>query len=277
MKKRVITFLLLTVLLLSLTFGASALSEGGMPLVADSAGLLTEEEDAALNSLADELSAKYGCEIIVVTVPGLEGWNVEELTEAIYTQYEFGYGTEKSGVILLLSMEERDFDMSAYGYGNTAFTDYGKEMLMDSVLPYLGNNDWYGGFREFITLCGSYLEASRNDAPVDVYSDYVPGYGYTNYDPSPSLTPVKIGAALLIGLIVALIVSSTQKKKMKSTAIQTRADRYMDELALTEKEDRYLNTTKTRTPRSSSSGGSRSGGGGTHVNSGGFSHHSGKF
>ena len=276
MKKRVITFLLLTVLLLSLTFGASALSEGGMPLVADSAGLLTEEENASLNSLAEKLTEAYGCEIIVVTVPGLDGWNVEELSEAIYSQYGFGCGEEKSCVMLLLSMEERDFDMLAHGYGNTAFTDYGKERLMDSVLPYLGRNDWYGGFYEFITLCGSYLEASRNEAPVDVYSDYVPGYGYTDYDPGPQFTPVKLVIALIVGLIVALIVSGVQKAKMRSTALQSRADRYMDELALTESEDRYINTTRTRTPRSTSSG-SRSGGGGTHVNSGGFSHHSGKF
>ena len=276
MKKRVITFLLLTMLLLSLTFGASALSEGGMPLVADSAGLLTEEENASLNSLAEKLTEAYGCEIIVVTVPGLEGWNVEELSEAIYSQYGFGCGEEKSCVMLLLSMEERDFDMLAHGYGNTVFTDYGKEQLMDCVLPYLGRNDWYGGFYEFISLCGSYLETAQNGAPVDVYSDYVPGYGYSGYDPGPQLTPVKLVIALIIGLIAALIVSGVQKAKMKSTAIQTRADRYMSGLALTESEDRYTHTTKSKTPRSTSSGGSRSGGG-THVNSGGFSHHSGKF
>ena len=276
MKKSVFTFLLLALLLLSLSLGAYGLSEGGMPLVADSAGILTEEEDTALNSLADELCAKYGCEIIIVTVPGLEGWNVEELNEAIFSQYEFGCGAEKSCVMLLLSMEERDFDMLAHGYGNTVFTDYGKEQLMDCVLPYLGRNDWYGGFYEFISLCGSYLETAQNGAPVDVYSDYVPGYGYTDYDPGPQLTPVKLVIALIAGLIVALIVSGVQKAKMKSTAIQTRADRYMSELELTEREDRYTHTTKTKTPRSTSSGGSRSGGG-THVNSGGFSHHSGKF
>lgn len=276
MKRRVITFLLFVLLLLSLSLGAFALSEGGMPLVADSAGLLTEEENASLNSLAEELSRAYGCEIIIITVPELEGWNVEELSEAIYNQYEFGCGAEKSGVMLLLSMAERDFDMLAHGYGNTAFTDYGKDQLMDCVLPYLGRNDWYGGFYEFISLCGSYLEAAGNEAPVDVHSDYVPGYGYTDYDPGPQLTPVKLVIALIIGLIVAAIVSGVQKAKMKSTAIQTRADRYMSELKLTEREDRYLNTTRTRTPRSSSSGGSR-GGGGTSVRSSGFSHHSGKF
>lgn len=277
MKKRVFAFLLFALLLMSLSLGALAASSGGMPLVADSAGILTEEEAGDLNALADELSARYECEIIVVTVPGLEGWEVEPLTEAIYTQYEFGYGAEKSGVILLLSMEERGYDVAAYGYGNTAFTDYGKERLMDSVLPYLGRNDWYGGFRAFITLCGDYLDAALSDSPVDVSGDYGYDYDYGYTDPGPSLTPVKLIIAAIAGLIVAAIVSGVQKAKMKSAIKQTRADRYMDELALTENEDRYLRTTKTRTPRSSSSGGSRSGGGGTHVNSGGFSHHSGKF
>lgn len=277
MKKRVAAFLLFLLLLTSLSLGAFALSEGGMPLIADSAGLLTEEENISLNSLADKLSEAYNCEIIIVTVPELEGWNVEALNEAIYSQYGFGCGAEKSGVALLLSVEERDFDILAHGYGNTAFTDYGKEQLMNSVLPYLGRNDWYGGFYEFITLCASYLESASSGAPVDVYPDYAPGYGDMPYDPTPRLTPVKLFIAVMVGLAAAVIVSGVQKGKMKSTAIQTRADRYMDELKLTREDDQYLHTTTTRVRRESSSGGSRGGGGGTHVNSGGYSHHSGKF
>ena len=266
MKKRIVTLFLTLLMLLSLSAVAFAYSEGGMPLVTDSAGLLTEDENAALNELADELSAEYACEIIVVTVDSLDGWNVEEFTEAVYQQYGFGCGAEKDGVILLLSMEARDYDMAAYGYGNVAFTDYGKDALMDGVLPYLRENDWYGAFHEFIISCGSYLASARAGNPIDYY-----------YTPAPPITPGKIILAVIIGLVTALIVSGVQKGKMKSAILQTRADRYMKELNLEQREDNFLRKETHRVKRqTSSSGGSRSGGG-TTVHSSGFSHHSGKF
>lgn len=266
MKKRLLSLILTVLLLLSLASMAFAYSEGGMSLVTDAAGLLTEDENAALNELADELSAEYACEIVVVTVDSLDGWNVEEFTEAVYQQYGFGCGPDKDGVILLLSMEARDFDMAAYGYGNVAFTDYGKDALMDDVLPYLRENDWYGAFHEFIISCGSYLASARAGNPIDVY-----------YEPIPPITPAKVIIALVIGLIVALIVSAAQKSKMKSAVLQTRADRYMHGLNLEQQEDNFLRKETHRVRRqSSSSGGSRSGGG-TTVHSSGFSHHSGKF
>ena len=254
MKKRICTALLLILLLLSLSVGAFAASEGGMPLVTDAADILTMQEYEELNALADELSARYGCEIIVITISGLDGWNVEDLNEAIFEQYEFGCGEDKSGIVLLLSMEERDYDLMAHGYGNTAFSEYAKDKLMDSVLPYLGQNDWYGGFKAYISLCGTYLESARNGAPVE----------------EPLMTPGKAIGAIVVGLIAALIVTGIQKAKMKSAALQTQADQYMNNLELRQKDDQFIRKDVTRVRHESSS--SRSGGGG-----GGYSHHSGKF
>ena len=278
MKKRI--FSLLAALLLSaslfaaLALNAAADSERQLPLVCDAYGLLTEEEDEALNKSADTYSAMYECDIIVVVVPDTEGYNVEDYAEAVYQYYDYGWGAEKSGVILLLSMEDRDYDLAAYGYGNTAFTDYGKAWLMDDVLPFLGDDDWYGGFRTYIDLCADYLRQAREGRPVDYY-----GGSETRARPRGFyVTAPMVLVSLIVGLIPAGITVLVMRSKMKSAVLQTRADSYLDsELQLTERSDRFINKTTTRVRRSDDSG-SRSGGGhGTSVRSSGFSHHSGKF
>lgn len=41
---------------------------------------------------------------------------------------------------MLLSMEYRDYDIMAHGYGNIAFTDYGKEKMAERFLDEFGDD-----------------------------------------------------------------------------------------------------------------------------------------
>ena len=273
MKKRWLSLSLLLLLLLLLTCPALAETERELPLVCDICGLLTDEEAEELDARAEQYSEAYGCEIILVVVPDTEGYNVEDYTEAVYNTYHYGWGEEKSGVILLLSMEERDYDLAAYGYGNVAFTDYGKEWLMDDVLPYLGSDDWYGGFSAYVEACADYLRQAREGTPVDKYYDSAPTrQGFY-------VTGGMVLLSLILGLIPAGIVVLVLRGRMKSAVLQKKADNYFSEpLQLYQQEDRFVRRDIRRVPRSSNSG-SRGGGGGhgTSVRSSGFSHHSGKF
>ena len=50
-----------------------------------------------------------------------------------------------------LSMAERDFQMLAHGdTANAAFTDYGKYIMQDEFLDNFREDDWYGGFADYI-------------------------------------------------------------------------------------------------------------------------------
>ena len=77
----------------------------------------------------------------------------------------------------------------------------------------------------------------------------------------------------LVPLLTALVVCLVMKGKMKSARLQTQADAYItqDSLRLTRQDDRYITTTQTRVKIETAKSG------GTSVNSGGFSHSSGKF
>lgn len=185
-----------------------------------------------------------------------------------------------------LSMAERDFQMLAHGdTANAAFTDYGKYIMQDEFLDNFREDDWYGGFADYIAACGRYLEANANGAPIDVEpsdeteEEYEPlSFGDKLF--FAALMAFRFG--LPLGLIVAFIVCAVYKRQLKSVRRATEAARYTVSggAEITAREDRFTHTTEVRTPIKTESDDHDSGpsfSGGTTVNSGGFSHSGGKF
>ncbi len=234
--------------------------------VVDEASILTEEERAMLNEKAEAISNRFNSDVVIYTVWQYEGANVEEGAEIIYEENNYGAGDDRSVIMLLLSFAERDYDIMAHGYANLVFTDYGKEVLADSFKPYFKDDNWYEGFDAYLTRVEEYFEYEQKGTPVDVKSD-----------PYDVMSGKDYLITIAVALIPALIIVFIMKALMKSAVAQDMADAYIPPggLNLTRKTDRYLRKSVSRTysPQKKDSGGS----GGTSVNSGGFSHSSGKF
>lgn len=263
--------------------------------VFDLAGILTEGEAAELETDAAAVSAEYGCGIYMVTVSDMADdgfYDIEKYAEWVYDSWALGYDDEGTGLMLILSMAERDYDLDAFGdEAHRAFTDYGKETLADTFLDDFRLDDWVGGFRDFIENAGVLLERAANGTPLDVPS-YTPNYG-PGYTPSYSgpvfyreRTPVeKLRIALLpglaVGILIALVYCGVLKSKMKSARCATEASAYVTRhgVDIHIRDDRFTHATEVRhhIDRDHGSSGGFHGGGGTHISSGGHSHHSGKF
>ena len=229
-------------------------------MVSDSAGLLTDSEAENLEQRAWSLTQQYRCAVYIVTLPSLNGLEAWQANELILREYAMGYGPDQSCIVLLLSMEYRDYDIMAHGYGNTAFTDYGKEKMAEQFLDEFGADDWYGGFTEYLDCCEKYLAMARAGEPFDVGSDIDPLMG--------------LAIGIIVPLLVAFTVCSIFKAQMKTAKMQNEAQAYINAqgLVLTKQNDRFVRTTRSERyiePAKSS--------GGTTVNSSGSSHHSGKF
>lgn len=272
MKKRVFSLVLLLVLILSLSAGVFA-EEEGLGYVTDAADLLTVEQWEYLENLAKTASENAQCGIYIVTVDDFMNYydtnSVEVCAQSIYHDYAMGYGEGKDGILLLLSMADRDYDLCAYGdFGNYAYTDYGKDMLDDEFLDDFSGNNWASGFEDYISTAYSFAMSARNGEPIDSYG----GRGSTEESKTG-----KIAAVVFIPALIALLVCSIMKGKMKSAVLKKDADAYLQSgsVRLTRQLDQFTHVTETRTHIDR--GSSRSGGGGTSVNSSGFSHHSGKF
>lgn len=256
--------------------------------VTDAAGLLTDAERGELNDRAEELAAQYQCAVYIVTLEDMEEMGTSDaydLATAVYTEYDLGYGEEKSGLLLLLSMAERDYALIAYGYGNTAFTDYGKDVLLDEeVLPLLGEDAYYEGFSAYLDTAGEYLSMARDGKPFDV--ENAPGYNETDGSYGVTARPrydegefaVRLGAVILLPLLLAGGICLYWKRQMNTAVSARTADRYIpsDGFRLTGQQDTFLYRTETRRRiENHSSGGGHAGG--TSMRSGGFSGRSGKF
>lgn len=150
MKKRLFSIALCLMLFLSLCVTAHAAD--GVYLI-DEPGLLTQDEAETLESRAAELTGRYGIGVYIAVVDDFTDYasDCETASEEIYLANGFGVGSEQNGILLMLSMADRDYDLCAYGTdAHLAFTDYGKERLEEEFLDDFRYDDWYTGFEDYL-------------------------------------------------------------------------------------------------------------------------------
>lgn len=270
--KKIAMFFTLLVLFVSLCVPAVA-AEEGIGYVLDTAYILSEEEVEALDAQAQDISQRYQCGVYIMVLNDYTFYSDETVidfaAEDIYTQYDLGWGGDKSGLLLLLSMADRDYVLLAYGYGNVAFTNYGKDVLSSEFLDDFGNDDWYSGFSDYLAESQRLLHAARDGNPVDIDSQ------------TSGIGAVTIIVSLGLGCVVALIVCAVMKSGMKSVSSKAEAGDYLvnESVNITVRQDLFTHHTSTRVRINNNNGSGRSGGGsgGTSVRSSGFSSKSGKF
>ena len=230
--------------------------------VYDEADLLSAEEEMRLAKTAEELSLTYDCGVYIVTMWdfGTYGSTVRGAAENYFLTHGLGLGSDDNGVLLMLSMAQRDYALIAHGsIGNESFTDYGKDVLSEAFLDDFGANDWFGGFADYLATGEEMLDAAAQGTPVDV--------------PEGSGVGLTVAMVLVIPALIAGISCAVMASSMKTARQKTEANDYSKAVQLTNREDRFITRTVVREKIETSS----SSGGGTTVNSGGFSGKSGKF
>ena len=230
----------------------------------DNADLLDEEEEQLLLQKLDEVSERQQFDVVVVTTNTLSGKLPMAYADDFYDYNGYGYGTDRDGALLVISMEDRDWWISTTGYGITALTDFGIEKIGEHMIDNgLSDGDYYEAFSTFVKDCDSYVTQARNGAPVD-RDTYKAPFNYAK----------RLAISAIIGLVVALIVGSSLKGKMVSVRAAKAAADYTrpGSFVLREQNDVFLynNVTRTAKPQETRSGGG--GGSSTHVGSSGTSH-----
>ena len=107
MTKKIMSIIFAVVLVLGSGVSAFAIPER---FVFDEASILTYDEIEELNAKAKEITETYGCEVYAITFPGLDGNEAWELNEMLYAELKEYYGAGEDVVILMLAMEERQYD-----------------------------------------------------------------------------------------------------------------------------------------------------------------------
>ena len=167
----------LAVLLLIVCLSIPAFADAQLSYVTDDAGILYDSDISALEERAAAVSEQYGCGVYIVTVEDFtdysDAYYVDDFGEALFSSYDLGLGDGSCGILLILSMAERDYGLVAHGdFANTAFTDYGKDALAEYFLDDFRNDDWYQGFADYIDGCAEFMRRAADGQPVDMPTDF---------------------------------------------------------------------------------------------------------
>lgn len=266
MKKRLLALAAVLLLVLLPVGKAAAAETSGGSYVFDQCSLLSEAEREDLEASAETISETYDCGIYIAVVEDYQTYSTEsvhEAAKAFFNQNGLGMGETGDGFLLMLSMDERDYWMLGHGdFGNYAFTDYGREDLQTYFLDNFREDDWYGGFTDYLTRCGELLELARNGTPLIEPEAAAPSPAYT------------IPTALVLGFLLALVISLLVRRSMRSVYAASEAGNYIpqDGITLRRKKDRFTHQTVTRTKIERNKNHSH-----TTIDSDGFSGSGGKF
>lgn len=211
-----------------------------LPRLVDDADLLTQDEEKALQAQLDEISERQQFDVVVVTVDSLGEKSARDFADDIFDYGGYGYGENRDGILLLVSMEERDWAISTTGYGMTAFTVTGQEYLADQFKPELSDGNYAEAFRVFAEDCDDFLTEAANGEPYEE--------GNMPYAPLPwTYILIALGIGLLIGGITVGIMAG----RMKTVRRQAAAGEYLREgsLCITDSRDIFLYRTLDRRER----------------------------
>lgn len=254
MKKRILS--LLGILFLAMCLIQPAFASDGIARLVDEADLLTDSEEAALSAKLDEISLRQNLDVVIVTVN-----SIGDRTATEYADDTYDYsGYSDDGVLLLISIDEREWAVSTSGYGITAFTDAGLDYLTDQFADQMSDGEWNDAFHSFAWLCDDFITQAKTGSPYDAGNL-----------PKKPFTPILTGLVSLgIGFVIAFFRMNKWKNQLYSVQAKAAAKEYVKggSLRLTEQKDLFLYRRVDRREKSESS----SGGSSTHTSSSGKTH-----
>ncbi len=309
MKRRIFP-LLLAILLLNLLLLPAAASQAQLDYVTDEAGLLTASQRKYLENRAAEISETYRIGVYIVILPDYLDYDgaddFETFAMDFIDDHSLGFGEDNAGIMLLLSMEERDYDLDVNSIrARGIFTQSALDDLENAFLPDFRRDDFEGGFSAFLSECEKIMLRGERENSIGYISDpdgamgidtnagisFPQGHiggadGPTGIVVYQRVNGETLLTASIIGAVVALLVGLLLCSSMKSAKQKRDADQYVARggLNLRRRSDMFLHRTVSRRPRQSESsnhhpsgGAHHSSGGSHHYSSGSHSGRSGKF
>ena len=261
--KRLASILAALLLLAALALPAAAAEPERC--IYDTAKLLPDDMCVILDDIAQNISRERQCSVYFMTVENFQDYGdgvIFDVARQIFLDNKFGMGENQDGVLLILSMADRDYSLIAHGFGETALTDYGREYICEHFLDDFADDDWFHGVYDYLSYTDDLLSQAREGKIYDRYSWITGGVLWI--------------WSLILGVVISLIVCGIQRAMMRKKVHEqtTALDYVQGDIHITRKRDVYSHTTEVRRKIEKKDSGSS----GSHSHSSdGFSGTSGKF
>lgn len=134
--------------------------------VVDGGNLLSAAERAALTSDLADLEAKTTAQLVVVTLPSLQGTTIEDYGYQLGRGWKIGQKDKDSGVLLIVAAVERKVRIEVgYGLEGTLTDATTKLIIENTILPAFRTGDFGLGIRNGTAQIAQLLRADAGTAP----------------------------------------------------------------------------------------------------------------
>lgn len=241
MKKGKQLIFALVVCLVSFAFPVFA----GTQKVFDYADLLTGEEEAELQQMAEAMVQDWGMDLAFLTTYDTEGMSVREYGADFYIEQDLGVGANYDGVIFVVDMTSREAQIVTSGKAIDVFTDYYLEKMWSNMQGDFADGYYFWGMETLVN--------DMNDYNAE-YQKYLTDPNYVS-EYEAEISDAETSAFLLViafffSLIVAAISVAFMRSACKNVRPYSAGEAYLKQNGLYLSTDRnsFVNTRTTMTP-----------------------------
>ena len=180
--------------------------------VYDGAQVLSAQTEDYILKANQELESKTGAQIVVVTIPSLEGQALEEYATELFRKWGIGDAEKDNGILLLCAVEDRQFRVEV-GYGLEGDLPDGKTGRMQDtyIIPLLKENAFDGGIKNGFS---AFLQEVAGVYGVSITGETA--VSYEDDEGNPAFSACIIISLILSGLSNLLLL---RKKKPRLNLI----------------------------------------------------------
>lgn len=253
MKKYMKRWICLMVICVAIMMNGTLTVRAAEQRVYDDAGLFTAEEVQKIEEKIESLKERIPYDVVIVTTDNAGGKDAMTYADDFYDDNGFGTGDDKSGVLLLIDMDNREIWISTCGEMIYILTDERIDKILDKVYIGVSAQDYNNAVRRFLNQTEDYV----NPLPKALATGFFTGL-------------------VISGITCLIIVRRYRGKRTKEEYIYQREG----DMRLVRQDDQFLNSVVTHRkipkdpPQSQSrnSGGRSLGGSSTHVSNSGRTH-----
>lgn len=176
---RLPTVLLAALLVAFTPAAAQTFPERNRAALVDAAGVIADAEEERLNAEIVAWNRATGHQLVVATVPSLEGRDIADYGNRLFRHWRLGQAEANDGVLLLLAPAERTVRIEVgYGLEGVLTDTLTSAIIRETIRPALAKDDIAGalgdGIRRIMTAAGPETDAFADAGPLPLIKSGAP-------------------------------------------------------------------------------------------------------
>ena len=173
--------------------------------VNDYAGVMKPEQIQAVDSQLAQLERDTGHQVAVLTIPTLDGEDIEGFSIRVAENWKIGKKGFDDGVILVVAIKDRKLRLEVgYGVEGILPDAYAKRITADYIVPFFRSQDYGGGIVAGIDAVQKILR-----------KEPLPESARKKTDRGPSMNSIIL--AITFGILMLMAIASAAQQRQRSS------------------------------------------------------------